>query len=69
MVFVLTADLDTMLARIDARGNEDVRVHDNLKAIDDKFRFYAKEFRIPIIDTAKMTLNDIFNLIEGRKIA
>lgn len=68
-VFVLTADPEIMLERINARGTEDQRIHDNLKAIDDKFKFYANEFRIPIIDTSKMTLNDIFNVIEERKIA
>lgn len=68
-VFVLTAGSEIMLERINVRGTEDQRIHDNLKAIDDKFKFYANEFRIPIIDTSKMTLNDIFNLIEERKIA
>lgn len=68
-VFVLTADIESIYNRIDARGNEDVRVHDSLAEIDRKFRFYAEEFRIPIIDTSKMTLKEIFNLIEEKETA
>lgn len=68
-VFVLTADPKIMLERIDARGDEDQRIHDNLVEIDRKFKLYAKEFRIPIIDTSTMTLQEIFNLVEEKEIA
>lgn len=68
-VFVLTTDIESIHNRIDARGDEDIRVHDNLAEINRKFRLYATEFRIPIIDTSKMTLKEIFNLIEEKETA
>lgn len=68
-VLVLTADIESIHNRIDARGNEDTKVYNNLAYIDKQFRRYAEEFRLPIIDTSKMTINEIFNLIEGKEIA
>lgn len=68
-VLVLTTDIKSIHNRIDARGDEDIRVHDSLAEINRKFKFYAKEFRIPIIDTSTMTLKEIFNLIEEKEIA
>lgn len=67
-VFVLTADKDTIRRRLNERGNEDKRIYNNIGNIDTQFRFYAKQFGIPIIDTSKMTLNEIFNLIEEKEI-
>ena len=69
LVIVLTAGIESIYNRIDERGNEDARVHDNLAYIDRQFRFYAKEFRLLLIDTSKLTLQDIFNLIEEKEIA
>lgn len=68
-IFVLTADSHTMLKRITTRGNEDPRVIVNLNSIDRLFKRYADEFRVPIIDTSKMTLQEIFNLVEEKEIA
>lgn len=68
-VLVLTNGIESIYNRIDKRGNEDFRVHDNLAYIDGRFRFYANEFKIPIIDTSKMTLQEIFNLIEEKETA
>ena len=68
-VFVLTTDIESLYNRIDARGDEDECVHDNLANIDRQFRRFAEEFRLPVIDTSKVTLKDIFNLVEGKEIA
>lgn len=68
-VFVLTADEDTVRSRLSKRGNEDDRVMSQWKDIDEAFRFYAEQFFVPIIDTSKMTLQEIFNLIEGKEVA
>lgn len=67
--FVLTADMPTLYERLNKRGNEDSRIYENIDYIDSTFRFYAKQFFVPIIDTSKMTLNEIFNLIEEKEIA
>ena len=64
-VFVLTSDLVTLKKRLSTRGGEDQRILDNLWKIDSKFRFYAENFHIPIINTQIMTLGEIFDLIEG----
>lgn len=63
-VFVLTADDETISRRLNERGNEDSRIRQNLSWINDRFKFYAKHYHVPIIDTSKMTLNEIFNLVE-----
>lgn len=63
-IFVLTTDLPTLRQRLLARGGEDPRILDNLKEIDDKFRFYAHAFHIQIINTQILTLDEIFYLID-----
>ena len=68
-VLVLTTDIESIRDRIDARGDEDGRICDLLAKIDEQFKRYAEEFRIPIIDTSTMTLKEIFNLIEEKEIA
>lgn len=62
--FVLTANIDDIKRRLLSRGTEDYRIIKRCEEIDQKFRFYAEQFHIPIIDTSVMTINDIFNLIE-----
>lgn len=64
---VLTTDIDILKTRLEVRGNEHPKILENLKWIDDQFRWYAEDFHLPLIDTSKMTLNEIFKLIEGDK--
>lgn len=66
--FVLTADTDIIYKRLDERGNENDKIYNNVKYIDDRFKFYATNFYIPIIDTSKMTLSEIFKLVETPQI-
>lgn len=61
---VLTDDIENIKNRLLSRGTEDQRIIKRCEEIDERFRFYAKEFHIPIINTSKMTINDIFNFIE-----
>jgi hypothetical protein len=62
---VLTADIDVLFTRLRAREKpEDDRIVNSLNFIDEKFRFYAEMFDIPVIDTSKMTLSEIFELVE-----
>lgn len=61
---VLTADIDVLRSRLDARGNEHPKILENLEWIDEQFRWYAEDFHLPLIDTSKMTLDEIFRLIE-----
>lgn len=68
-VFVLTCDMTALYERLNERGNEDKRIYENLNHINERFKFYAKQFSIPIIDTSKMTLQEIFNLVEEKEIA
>ena len=70
IILVLTTDMDTILKRLHARNTEEhPLIIGNIKWIDERFRFYAEQFNIPIIDTSKMTLAEIFNLIEEKEIA
>ena len=63
-IFILTTEIEEIKRRVKSRGNEDERILNKLEWIDERFRFYADFFNIPIIDTSKMTFNDIFTLIE-----
>jgi thymidylate kinase len=62
--FVLTTDIDVVRRRLAARGTEDQRVLDKLEWIDERFKHFAYMFDIPVIDTTKMTLREIFTLVE-----
>lgn len=68
-IFVLTADVSVIYQRLNERGNEDPRIYENIEWIDSQFKFYAKQYHVPIIDTSKMTLQEIFNLVEEKEIA
>lgn len=68
-IFVLTADVGVIYQRLNERGNEDSRIYENIEWIDSQFKFYAKQYHAPIIDTSKMTLQEIFNLVEEKEIA
>lgn len=68
-MFVLTATDETILERLAARGNEDSAIYDKASWINEQFKFFADHYHIPIIDTSKMTLDEIFNLIEGKEVA
>jgi len=63
-IFILTADIDDIRKRLIDRGTEDPRVLNKLEWIDERFRYYAMSFDLPLIDTTKMTLEDIFELVE-----
>lgn len=63
-IFVLTSDIELIKKRLMEREGEDPRILEKLESINNKFLFYAREFHIPIIDTNKMTLEDIFNLVK-----
>ena len=69
-VLVLTADMHTLLARLNRRQvPESPLIVDNLEWIDKQFRLLAEEFRVPVIDTSKMTLQQIFDLVEDAQVA
>ena len=63
-IFVLTCDNDTIRDRLYERGGEHPLILKNIGDINHQFVFYAKEFHVPIIDTSRMTLSEIFSLIE-----
>ena len=63
-VFVLTTDATILKQRLLGRGTEDYSIIKKCEDIDKMFRYYARAFGIPVIDTSKMTINEIFNLIE-----
>lgn len=63
-IFVLTADIAEVRRRLTNRGTEDQRVLDKLEWIDERFKRFAYMFDIPVIDTTKMTFQEIFTLVE-----
>lgn len=62
---ILTCDSHVIGDRLNARGTEDSRILDNYVEINRKFLHYADLFDIPVIDTTKLTLSEIFNLVEA----
>lgn len=64
-IFILTASLDTIRNRLEKRGGEHEKIMNNLEYIHEQFLFYANDFCIPIIDTSKLSLNQIFDLINN----
>lgn len=69
--FVLTANEEIIKNRIVARGEEDTRILASLSYIDAKFRSFAHENGIPIIDTTnkmpEVVAKEIINIIEGEQ--
>lgn len=64
-VIVLTADDDVIRQRLMSRSiPEDPRIIQNISKINSMFKYYANEFSIPIIDTSKLTIEDIVALVE-----
>lgn len=70
IVLVLTADMPTLLERLNNRQvSENPLIMENLDYIDNEFRFYAEQYHLQLIDTSKMTLQQIFDLVENVQIA
>lgn len=64
-IFVLTAEGNILQQRLKRREKpEDPRILQNIDWIDNRFKFYAELYGIPVIDTSKMTLGEIFALME-----
>lgn len=65
-VFVLTCEAEELKRRIKLRKDEHPKIVSNLDWIDKAFRECAKWMGVPVIDTSKMTLSQIFDLVEGK---
>lgn len=63
-IFVLTEDLELIQKRLDERGTENKKIIENIKWINDQFVFYANQFHVPVISTSKMTLDEMYKLVE-----
>ena len=62
--FVLTLDEQELKARIAKRPNEHPKIVKNIVSINCGFKNWAGILHVPVIDTSKMTLNEIFSLME-----
>ena len=62
--FILTSDIEEIRKRLVERGTEDQRVLDKLEWINERFLYFADMFDLPVIDTSKLTLGEIFKLVE-----
>lgn len=68
-VIVLTADMSVLFERLHRREKpEHQLIMDNLDYIDSQFRFFAREFHLPIIDTSTVSLQEIFDYVEDRPV-
>lgn len=64
-VFVLTAPNHEIRKRLLARNvPEDSKILENIEMINEKFLFYAEAFNIPVIDTSRLSINEIFEMVE-----
>lgn len=59
IILVLTTDSDEIYRRLDERGNEDERIYKNIELIDSQFKHYAGLAGIPVIDTSKLSFEEI----------
>ena len=65
-MFILTSEIGVLKSRIKGRKNEHPKITSNLDWIDSAFRDCARWLGIPLIDTSKMTLDEIFSLVESK---
>ncbi len=63
-IFILTEDIELIRKRLLERGTEDDRILDKIEWINNEFLLYSKAYNIPVISTSKMTLSEIFKLVE-----
>lgn len=64
-IFVLTADDEVIRERLLLRHiSEDSRILDKLSYINDQFKYFANMLCVPIIDTSKLTVEEIFKMVE-----
>lgn len=63
-IMVLTANIDIIKNRLKGRGGEDEKILNNIVWIDKQFKYFANQYNIPIIDTSKLTLQELFDIIE-----
>lgn len=64
-ILILTCETDILKKRLLIRGEEEKEVCENLIKINNYFKNLAKTFNFPLIDTMKVSINDIINYIEG----
>ena len=64
-IFVLTAQMDVIRDRLNKRGGEHEKIMEKIEFINNEFIFYANAFSVPLIDTSKLTLSEIFNLVNN----
>lgn len=65
-VLVLTAADDVISDRLNSRKeSEDPRILNQVCEINARFKSFAKYFGVPVIDTSKMTIEEIFKLVEA----
>lgn len=66
VVLILTADNEVIKKRLLSRNiPEDSRIIEKSEWINEQFIHFADLFAIPVIDTSKMTIEEIFNLVEN----
>lgn len=63
-IFILTEDIKIIKERLLRRGTEDTRILNNIEWINNEFLNYSRLYDIPAINTSKMTLGEIFKLVE-----
>ena len=63
-IFILDADIDEILHRINKRGDEFEEVKNNINNLRLKFLYLAEVLNIEIIDTSKIEFEDIIRKVE-----
>lgn len=64
-IIVLTCDTPTLKKRLDERGGEHFSIKQNIGWINKSFCELAEWLNVSLIDTKKMTLDEIFSIVEG----
>lgn len=64
---ILDTDTEEILSRINKRGDEFEEVKNNINELRIRFNFLAKYFNIEVIDTSKMSFEEIIRKVENNE--
>lgn len=63
-ILILTTDVDTILERLNERGNEHEKIIDNIEIINSLFLRYSQMYNIKVIDTTKINMRELYHWLE-----
>lgn len=66
-IFILNTDTDEIYRRLYRRGDEHYEIMKNIENIQQRFIELSETFNIEVIDTSKMTLQDVIERVDSHE--